>query len=214
MARITPLTPKQIRHEIRDLLVARLPASVPGVSVFAGRARPFQKDELPAVNVFSPGSEASGRSIHIADLKTVDRLHVVAACRLPSGGGFDGRDEALADLVDDIEEAIKIAILTSRVVIATFERVDGMTTRKGLDAIEGEDWQGYVEIDFRFRRAECYAPAADPGTPDPDLDTVNVVSLFGEVLADESGAVLVTEEGAALLVAGADNRFTVDGLAS
>jgi len=213
MARISPLTPKEIRHAARDQLAARLPATLPGVSVFAGRARPFQKDEIPAVNVFSPGSEASGRSIHLADLRTIDRLHVVAAVRLPSGGGFDGRDEALADLVDDVELAIKEALLTSRLFVATFEKVAGMTSRKGLDAIEGDDWQGFVEIDFRFQRAESYQPDAEPGSPDPDLETVNVVSLFGEVLADEGGAVVITEEGAALLISGASNRFTVDGLA-
>ena len=40
------------------------------------------------------------------------------------------------------------------------------------------------------------------------------MSLFGEVLADEGGAVVITEEGAALLVSGTSNRFTVDGLAA
>lgn len=209
------LTPKEIRKAIKAHLLVRLPlesAVYTGVKVFAGRFGPYQEAELlpsgHVVNVFSNGGEAQGKSVHIGTFDTVDRLMVNGVCVLPDGVDYDDAAEALADLVDDLEQAIKTAVNTHRPVsgAAFGKRIAGMSTSKGIDAIAGETMQGHVEIEFRFTRPEYYAPAAEPGTPDPDFEQLDIIQRFGlddfGALVTEAGDTLVTEEGDTLQIAG------------
>lgn len=179
MARIDPLTPKEIRKAVAAQLSARLAALYPTLKVYQGRSRPAVETDDPQINVFSGGNESSTPSAHIPEMTVTERVNVWASFVLPEGVDFDDLDEALADLVDEMEYAIKHAVYTSRLFVATFRRMAGNTTRKGVST-EGNRPRGHVEIEFRFERTEAWKPVAEESNPDGRLYRIEIEQQLAE----------------------------------
>jgi hypothetical protein len=164
------LTPKAIRKAAVAQLVLR---DVAGGNVRSAMSRPFTTAEAPAVNVFSPGNSGQHEGKHVPRFEHAERVVCAAFVTLPSGVyAEDEVDEAIADLVDDMEAAIKSAILSSRLFAATFNRIDGYSAEKGAD-VDGETVRGHVTIGFRFVYTYQDVLTADvaPLVADDDFET-------------------------------------------
>lgn len=163
---LDPIDPSP--KELRKAFVARLISKgIAGGAIHSARVTGFPKGEVPAVNVFSLGSESVAKSHHASYDRTA-RITCAATVAVPDGTALDDIDEALADLVDDMEEAIKDAIQTWRELRYSIQRWEGMTAVKGGSG-EGENLRGHVSIEFRFPVDEEYtfeAPLPDDGTLD------------------------------------------------
>jgi hypothetical protein len=161
------LTPKEIRKAVVAQLIAR--GVAPAANVHSTLSRAFQRNEAPAINVFSPGNDASGKTNHLGRFDHTERVIVAATVRLAEGLSADATDEAIGDAVDDMEAAIKTAILTSRLFVASFKRFEGLSVEKGT-ITDGDDIRGHVNVEFRFVYDEAYQPIPEPPAEDPFLE--------------------------------------------
>lgn len=178
MARIDPCTPKNIRKFVAAQLASRLAVAYPSLTIYQGRPRPGQTGDDPQLNVFSEGNDGTNRSVHVADLDVVERVNVWGSLKLPEGGLYDDAYEAVSDLLDDLEFAIKDALLTSRVIVATFRKILGASSTKEVN-VEGEDMRSVVGIQFRFERTETWEPREEAGDPDGDLEQLDITVQVG-----------------------------------
>lgn len=165
------LAPKAIRKEV----VAQLKRhGVAGGNVVSTRPREWSPDDEPGVNVFSPGSESDSISKHLPRFETTLRVVCSGNVKLTEGGEFEDKEEALGDAIDDLELAIKQAILSSRTFAASFKYFAGMSVQKGMGT-NGQDFRGGVSIEFRFVFNEQWELVADdPATVDPDFTDLRI----------------------------------------
>lgn len=190
MASITKyaLTPKAIRKAIKARLIA---FSVAGGNVFSTRPRPTEASEAPAVNVFSPGGGGTNRSKHIPALDADLNIVCVGTVVIPGPRNWAAVDEALGDAVDDLEYAIKDAILSDGSLIASLE-VASAISEKGFDT-SGESYRGVVKVMFTFRYRESYEIRPVPPTVYDNLEVISAeFDIDGDGDLDNEGAKTVT----------------------
>lgn len=157
-------TPKALRNAFVARLIDK---GIAGGAVSSARVTQYPADEVPAVNVFSLGSESQAKSHH-ASFDRGARIVCAGTVVVPDGTQLADVDKVLADLVDDMEADIKSAILTWRELRASIQRWEGMTVKKGGSG-DGENLRGHVSIEFRFPVDEEYTfeePLLDDGTLD------------------------------------------------
>ncbi|MGD2215143.1 MAG: hypothetical protein PVJ64_00250 [Gemmatimonadales bacterium] len=162
------MSPQEIRQTIVNRLIAQ---GVAGGNVCHARARPFARGDVPVVTVFSAGSDSTGRSSHIAELETTERMTIAGTVVLDPAEPWDDIDEALADAIDALEAEIKAAVFGYRPLIAALRRLQGVTSAKG-GTVDGDDIRGQLVIEIRYLRDETWDPEGD--TADPDLERVTV----------------------------------------
>jgi len=189
------LTPKAIRQAFADRLAEVAVAPL----VKQNMARPFSASEAApaALNVFSPGSDGLGATPGIvARFETTFRVVVAGTVVLPEGFAFTDTDRELGDRLDDLELAIKQAILGSRKVIGSFRRLAHLKVDKGVEA-KGTDFRGYVYVEFGVVYNEQFDYV--DVTPLPWLEEVRIdvrpAGAAYDCLVTDAGEHLITGEG-------------------
>jgi hypothetical protein len=195
------LTPQTIR----EAFVAQLIAC--GVdNVVSTRPRPWNKDDVPGVNVFSPGSNGDSISAHLPRFETTIRIVCSATVALPEGGEFEDKDKALGDAMDAIELQIKTAILGDDVFAASFRRWGGLAVEKGGDTT-GERFRGAVRIEFSVIYNEQYTLTKKGGYDDLEqLDIVTDISTPTRLVTHDGDSV-VTHDGERVRLIGGSPTF-------
>jgi len=157
---------------LRKAFVARLTSKIPSAAVVSTRGYEFPRDEAPAINVFSPGSDSDGRSLSHSSFDRVERIMVAATVVVDRNEPLADMDEAIGDAVDAMELAIKVAILSWRDMQRSIRRYQSMSVRKGQSG-DGEDLRGHVAVEFRLLVDEEVL-WEDPISTDGDLDVLGM----------------------------------------
>lgn len=205
MAALVPIefTPKIIRDAFIAQLVLK---NVAGGNVVSTRPTPFSADDVPAVNVFSPGSDSPARSGgHLPTFKTTIKIVCAGTVTLAEGGEFETKNAAIGDAVDALEIAIKTAILGDVIFARSFAGGwVGLRVQKGFTT-EGKRFRATVNIEFSLSYDESYPLTNIAEDPLPDLEQVEILTaLDGFVrLVTHDGDRLVTHDGDRLNLGGA-----------
>ena len=201
MADLVPivLTPQTIREAFVAQLIA---CNVAGGNIVGSRPRPTSSGDVPIVNVFSPGSDGDGVSIHLPRFETRIRIVCAATVVLPEGGVFADIDAAVANAIDAVELEIKTAILGDDIFAASFKKWAGIRVQKGLST-EGTEIRALVNIEFTPVYNEQYQITNKAGYPDFDRLDIETVSDGHARLVTHDGDRIVTHDGDFIQVAGA-----------
>lgn len=157
---ITP-DPKAIRKAFVARLIAK---GIAGGNVVSTRGTEFPADDVPAVNVFSPGSDSKSISHHSSFAK-VERIVCAATVVVDTSKALDDMDEAIGDAIDDMEQAIKVAIFSYRDLMTSIRKWQGASVQKGQSGA-GLDLRGHVAVEFQMLLDEAYTyenPIASDG---------------------------------------------------
>jgi len=164
---------------LRKAFVDRLTDKAVAPTVVSTRGYEFPFDAVPAINVFSPGSDSDSRSLSHSSFDRTERIVVAATVVVDRSEPLADMDEAIGDAVDAMELAIKTAILSWRDMQRSIRRYVGLSTRKGQSA-DGEDLRGYVAVEFRLLVDEEIL-WEDPISADGELDDLRLTVQPGTV---------------------------------
>ena len=157
------LTPSAIRID----MVERLAAAMPTVGVFDSREIDVDADEIPAVSVFSQGSEDANQSLAARVFRRTETV-------LVAGRVTGSDDAAMALAVDNMEAAILAAILTDMewnvvCTAASISKGRSVSTSKrigGVDIAFTLTYSPEYEIDLTGYDFERIAVTTEPTDPE------------------------------------------------